>query len=85
MKEKFLRYEILNKEYEVIKRKRDISKREIDREMRKAYNHGREMFGLYLELGTTGIFGARVIAGLLQRYERGEKTYRLYKQLMEVE
>lgn len=84
MKEKFNEYDLINKEYEVIKEKRNKLKRKIDKEMKKAYKHAKEYFGLYLELGQSGILGARTISYMLQRYEKGEKTYQLYKDMMNI-
>lgn len=85
MKEKFLQYEFLDKEYCVIKEKRNKVKKKIDKEMRKAYKHAKEYFGMYLELGSGGVLGARIISQLLQRYERGEKTYNLYRDMISIE
>lgn len=85
MKEKFKQYELLDKEYCVIKEKRNKIKKQIDREMKKAYKQAREYFGMYLELGSSGVLGARIISQLLQRYERGEKTYNLYKEMISIE
>lgn len=85
MKEKFTQYELIDKEYCVIKEKRKKLKNKIDKEMRKAYRHAREYFNMYLELGTTGILGARYISTLLKRYENGEKSYRLYKEMISIE
>ncbi len=85
MKEKFKQYELLDKEYSVIRNKRNKAKRQIDKEMKKAYKHAKEYFSMYLELGSSGVLGARVISQLLQRYERGEKTYNLYKEMISIE
>lgn len=85
MKEKFKQYELLDKEYSVIRNKRNKAKRQIDKAMKKAYKHAKEYFSMYLELGSSGVLGARVISQLLQRYERGEKTYNLYKEMINIE
>lgn len=85
MKEKFKQYELLDKEYSVIRNKRNKAKRQIDKEMKKAYKHAKEYFSMYLELGSSGVLGARVISQLLQRYKRGEKTYNLYKEMISIE
>ena len=78
-------YEEVNSEYETVKEHRTSLKKFVDAEFKKAYQHAQDFLLMYLEIGTSGFFGVMAIRKLLERYEKGERTFSLYADMMNIE
>lgn len=58
---------------------------ELEEKFEKAYQHCKELFEEYLMIGSAGMFGAPILKDYLTRYENGERTYQLFKDMSESE
>lgn len=78
-------YEKVNNEYEIVKEHRNSVKKLVDTEFEEAYNHAQKFMLMYLEIGVSGFFGVQSIRRLMKRYEKGERTFKLYTDMMNIE
>lgn len=78
-------YSSTEKTIEDLKKQNKERKKQINELFEPVIEKANMLFGEYLMIGVSGYFGIRTIQNLLNRYERGERTYTLYKQLKELE
>lgn len=57
----------------------------LEENFEKAYQHCKDLFGEYLMIGSAGMFGVALLKDYLTRYENGERTYQLFKDMSESE
>ena len=78
-------YNSAKKIIEDLQKENNERRKQIDELFKPVISHAKSMLGEYMMIGFAGVFGIQIIRNLIERYENGERTYSLYKQLEEIE
>jgi F0F1-type ATP synthase gamma subunit len=78
-------YNSAKKIIEDLQKEKKERRKQIDELFKPVVIKARDLLVMYSMIGFAGVFGTQIIRNLIDRYESGERTYSLYKQLEELE